>query len=124
MTVDSAIDDYFQALSRIDRDAYLACFSQDATVLDPYGAPALHASEGLNKFMDNMERTWESFEMTPGASYAAGDRVAVNWEAKATARSGKTAEFAGINVFTLNEDGLISRLEGYWDFKAMVAQIS
>jgi hypothetical protein len=37
--------------------------------------------------------------------------------------SGKRADFAGINVFTVGEDGLISRLEGYWDYAAMVAQI-
>lgn len=120
----NSVNNYFQALNAIDREAYLACFSQDAAVLDPYGGRPLQGVAGLNRFMDGMERTWAAFEMTPGELFATGDRVAVSWTAKATARSGKTAEFAGINVFTLNEEGLISHLEGYWDFKAMVAQIS
>ncbi len=120
----SAVARYFAALNGIDRDAYLACFSEDALVLDPYGGRPLSGIPGLHKFMDGMERTWNSFQMTPGQPYAAGDRVAIAWRCTAIAKSGKTANFAGINVFTLTADGLISQLEGYWDFRAMVAQIS
>lgn len=120
----NSVHDYFAALNDIDREAYVACFTEDAAVLDPYGGRPLHGVDGLHKFMDGMERTWASFEMTPGELFAAGDRVAVQWSCKAEAGSGKKANFSGINVFTLSEDGRISRLEGYWDFKAMVAQIS
>ena len=120
----SVISNYFAALSAMDRQTYLACFDENAEVLDPYGGRPLQGQVGLNKFMDGMERTWDIFSMVPGESYASGNRVAVNWSTTATAKSGKTAQFAGINVFTLTEEGLISRLEGYWDFKAMVAQIS
>lgn len=120
----SSVDHYFRALNSLDRDAYLACFSDDALVRDPYGGRELRGREGLNKFMDGMERTWSQFEMMPTESFTAGDRIAVSWTAAATAKSGKTAEFRGINVFTLNEEGLIRQLDGYWDFKAMAAQIS
>ena len=120
----SIIHKYFEAVSNVDRQAYLACFSEDAVVMDPYGGRPFQGREGLNKFMDGMERTWQTFRMTPDRLFASGDRAATKWAALATAKSGKTAEFEGINVFTINEDGLISRLEAYWDFKAMVAQIS
>ncbi len=120
----SITDKYFAALNALDRAAYVACFSEDALLRDPYGARPLQGTTGLHKFMDGMERTWESFQITPGDSYAAGNRVAIPWRCVATARSGKVAEFAGVNVFTIDENGLISQLDGYWDFKAMVAQIS
>lgn len=128
----NVIGDYFDALSGMEpssgqegwREAYLACFDEEATVLDPYGGRPLTGIDGLNKFLDGMERTWTSFSMTLGEMHAAGDRVAASWTAVATAKSGKTANFAGINVFTLTEDDKISRLEGYWDFKGMLAQIS
>ena len=120
----SIISSYFAALNAIDRDAFLICFSPDAVVLDPYGGRPFQGTAGLHKFMDGMERTWDKFELTPGERFAAGDRVAVSWQAQATTKSSKTAVFKGIDVFTLNEDGLITRLEGYWDFKAMIAQIS
>ncbi|MCB8965338.1 MAG: nuclear transport factor 2 family protein [Chloroflexota bacterium] len=120
----TAVDRYFLALNSMARDAYLACFSEDALVMDPYGGRPLQGVAGLHKFMDGMERTWSSFTMTPDAPFVAADRVAVSWRCTATAKSGKVANFAGIDVFTLNENGLISQLEGYWDFQAMIAQIS
>jgi len=93
-------------------------------VLDPYGGRPLRGTDGLHKFMDGFERTWASFNIQPGESFAAGNRVALTWQAEATSKQGKTAVLAGIDVFTLADDGRISRLEGYWDFKAMAAQIS
>jgi steroid delta-isomerase-like uncharacterized protein len=120
----STISDYFAALNNLDREAYVACFSADALLRDPYGGQTLQGIAGLQQFFQGMERTWAYFQMTPVAHYPAGDRVAVPWQAKATAKSGKTAEFAGVNIFTLAEDGKIKQLDGYWDFKAMVAQIS
>lgn len=120
----SPIDQYFEALNNIDREAYLACFSNDATVQDPYGGRAFQGQEGLNKWFNGLERTWVRFAMTPGKAHRAGNRVAVPWTAEATAKSGKEAAFDGINVFTLGEDGRIAALEGYWDAAAMMAQIS
>lgn len=119
-----AVAAYFAALNAIDRAAYLACFAPDGVAMDPYGGRPFQGPAGLNKFMDGMERTWSAFTMTPGDAFAAADRVALPWRCTATAKSGKTAEFAGITIFTLDEHGLISQLEAYWDFKAMVAQIS
>lgn len=63
----TAVDRYFLALNSMARDAYLACFSEDALVMDPYGGRPLQGVAGLHKFMDGMERTWSSFTMTPDA---------------------------------------------------------
>lgn len=118
-----SIENYRQALNSLDRAAYAACFTPDAVLSDPYGPRVLQGVEGVHKFFDGMERTWRAFQMTYGDAFASADRVAVSWQVEATAHSGKTAHFAGINVFTLAQDGLINRLEGYWDFKAMAAQL-
>jgi ketosteroid isomerase-like protein len=120
----AAVSDYFAAVNALDRVAYLACFSSDVRLRDPYGGPVRLGVEGLHRFFDGMEATWTSFLMTPEGDYRAGERVAVPWQARATARNGKTARFAGVNVFTLDQEGKISQLDGYWDFKAMVAQIT
>lgn len=119
----SAVDRYFRALNDLDRDAYVACFSEEAILRDPYGGPVRQGEEGLNAFFDGMEKTWASFEMTPQEQYRAGDRVAAPWTATATAKNGKTANFAGVNVFTLDKDGRIRQLDGYWDYQAMAAQL-
>lgn len=120
----STSDAYFAAVSNLDKAAYLALFAEDAVVQDPYGGRPWQGHEGLAKFWGGMERTWEQFTMTPQAQYVAGDRAAAHWTTEAVSKNGKTATFSGINVFTINEQGLITQLEAYWDFKAMVAQIS
>lgn len=114
---------YFDALSNIDRDLYVACFTEDAVVRDPYGGPVYEGTDGLHKFFDGMERTWSEFSMKPRATYSGGDRVAIPWTTVAQAKNGKRAEFSGVNVFVLAEDGLIREMNGYWDFKGMLAQI-
>ena len=120
----SASDKYFAAVSGLDRAGYLACFAPDAVVHDPYGGRAWQGHEGLAKFFGGMERTWASFTMAAVESYVSGNRLATTWTAQGVSKNDKTAQFAGINVFTVNEEGLITQLEAYWDFKAMVAQIS
>ena len=123
-TMASVTDSYFQALSRLDVDAYTQCFRADAELLDPYGGRPFSGIEGLKKWFSGIERTWSMFSMEPQAHYSSGDRVAVMWRAVGRAHSGREAAFSGINVFTIDADGLIARLEGYWDFQAMLAQIS
>ncbi len=118
----STISEYFAALNTLDRARYLACFTEDTVLRDPYGGPVLEGEGGLNKFFDGLERTWQSFDMQPADAFASGDRVAVLWKTEAVAHSGKQAQFTGVNVFTLAGDK-ISRLDGYWDFRAMIAQI-
>lgn len=120
----SVSERYFKALSDLDREAYLSCFSENAELLDPYGGRHFDGREGLEKWFNGMERTWSKFSMIPTDFFPSGDRVAVPWVAEATAKSDKTAKFSGINVFTVDESGLIVRLEGYWDASAMMSQIS
>ncbi|MGH2536664.1 MAG: nuclear transport factor 2 family protein [Candidatus Promineifilaceae bacterium] len=120
----SACERYFDALNRIDRAAFLACFAPQAEAHDPYGGRPAQGEEGLNKWFSAMERTWDRFQMTPAEYFVGGDRVAVQWSAEARAKNGKSATFSGVNVFTLAPNGEIARLEAYWDAAAMMAQIS
>jgi ketosteroid isomerase-like protein len=120
----SACEQYFHALNKFDRQAYLACFTADAQLLDPYGARMVEGSDGLARWFKGMENTWSEFSVQPGEYYVSGNRCAVEWQAEATAKSGKVARFKGINIFAMTADGFISRLEAYWDAAEMMTQIS
>ena len=119
-----ACEKYFHALNNIDRQAFMACFTEDARVLDPYGARMVEGSDGLIRWFKGMEDTWSEFSIQPEEYYVSGDRCAVEWKVEATAKSGKDARFKGINIFAISEEGLISRLEAYWDAAEMMSQIS
>lgn len=120
----SACKRYFSALRAMDRAAYLDAFSAGAELHDPYGGRPFIGTEGLDKWFNGLERTWTGFDIQPGEYFVSGDRVAVPWTATAEAKNGKEAHFAGINVFTVGEDGRLDRLEGYWDLQAMLGQIA
>jgi ketosteroid isomerase-like protein len=120
----TACEKYFHALNKIDRQAFMACFTEEAQIFDPYGSRMVEGKPGLNRWFDGMEKTWSEFSIKPGEYYIAGERCAVEWAATATAQSGKQAQFKGIDVFTVSETGLISSLEAYWDAAEMMSQIS
>jgi len=71
-----------------------------------------------------LERTWAEFNIQPESFFESGDRIAVQWTDTGTSMMGKTAHLSGINVFTIDDAGLIFRLDGYWDVAAMLAQIA
>ena len=120
----SAFKRYFSALNDLDQAAYVACFSNNAVLSDPYGGRIFDGSSGLEKWFHGMKRTWAEFNIRPESSFESGDRVAVQWATTATSVTGKIAQFSGINVFTIDDAGRILRLEGYWDVSAMMAQIA
>ncbi len=120
----TACEKYFHALNEVDQQAFMSCFTEDAQVLDPYGARMVEGGSGLTRWFKGMQDTWSEFSIQPEDYYVSGDRCAVEWQAEATAKSGKSARFKGINIFAISEEGLISRLEAYWDAAEMMSQIS
>jgi steroid delta-isomerase len=120
----SAFSRYFSALNNLDQADYVACFGDNAELRDPYGGRIFTGSVGLSTWFQSMDRTWAEFNIQPESSYESGDRIAIQWTATGTSKMGKTAQFSGINVFTIDDAGLIFRLDGYWDVAAMLAQIA
>lgn len=119
----SASSNYFQALNNQDKDGFLSCFAPEAALNDPYGGRPYLGSEGLNKWFDGFTKTWQEFVIQAGEPYISGDRLAVSWDARGTAHTGKEAKFEGIDVFTIDDSGQIVRMDGYWDAQSMLAQI-
>ncbi|GEM_PF-2201556 len=121
--LDAAMQRYLAALNEMDEDRFLACFRHNCVVRDPYGLSLYEGEIGLRQYFDTLSDTWQAYQMTPGKVYYAGpERIVFTWEVTATARNGKTAQFDGVNVLTLEGD-LIDGLEAYWDAPAMYEQI-
>ncbi len=49
------------------------------------------------------------------AAFPSRDSIAAHWRMRATMASGKTVDVSGIDILRVNADGLIARVEGYWD---------
>lgn len=119
----SAPDCYFDALNTLDQEAFLACFSKEAEMHDPFGSRPYVGAKGLEKWFSGFRNTWKKFSISREEIFACGNRAAVKWSVQGEANNGKRATFSGIDVFTIDEDGQIVRMDGFWDAPAMLAQI-
>lgn len=121
--VEAAVRAYFAALRAGDRETWLDGFAPDATLADPVNAPPARGRAGLEGFWQQMMGRFQRVELTEGEIFVAGRRAAAGWTGRNTARDGKVATFAGINTFELDDAGKLSRVEGYWDARAMLRQL-
>ena len=56
--------------------------------------------------------------------FYAGSGAAARWSATASAQSGTSADFAGITVFEVDQDGRIQTVMSYWDPAAVLIQLA
>ncbi len=114
---------YFRAISGATLEDFTALFSEDAHFEDPVGGHVHQGHEGIAKFHKGLRRAWSSIEMTGDSVFERGNRVAVLWSATGRSATEKDIAFEGINVFQFNAEGLITRLESYWDFEDVIGQM-
>lgn len=116
---------YFEAIAHADADDFAALFSADVHFEDPVAgpAPALIGEDGVRRFHKGLRRAWQSLHMDVDEVFVRGSQAAVRWDATGHSASGKEIDFEGINIITVDEAGRISRLEGYWDFEGVIAQM-
>ena len=118
------IEQYIKALNTLDEAAYLALFTSNAVVNDPYGTAEYLNEDGLKRFFKGMTDTWKFFEMRGDRFYPGdGQRIAVRWSVSATGKNGKTVEFSGISLFYFSENNKLSGLDAYWHFRGMMNQL-
>jgi len=117
------VEAYLRALNSMNLDDYMALFTPECVVNDPYGTQPYQGREGLQKFFNGVQETWHFFEMRNDSVYPGGpDRLAVRWSVSGTAKNTKTAEFSGISIFQFSGDK-ISGLDAYWHLGNMLRQI-
>jgi steroid delta-isomerase len=111
--VRKVVDDYFQSWAARDRDAFLACFADNATYMDP--VPSLNVgSEAIGAFWDNLTQTYEKLEPEVHAMHICGDQAAVVLTMSARKGDGGSA-IDGVDIIEFGADGRIASLKAYWD---------
>lgn len=114
---------YAEALGSADKDTFVSLFTEDVHFEDPVGTKVHTGHDGVAAFHAGLRRAWASLSMTTHIIEPRGNRVAVSWSARGRSASGTEITFDGIDVMFVHEDGRIERLEGYWDFEDVVAQM-
>jgi len=122
-TIQKVIADYFAATRAMDSEAWVATFAEDAVSHDPVGAPPLEGKEALRQFFAGITGAFETVGLTEDSVFVAGNGAAVKWTGRGKGRNGREVTFEGIDVFEINEDGLIQQVRAYWNPAALMAEL-
>lgn len=115
---------YFKAIKELDVDAWLACFAPTCEQIDPVGTPARTTREEMRAFFTGLGGLFESVELVPEKIYPAGRETALTWTAQGVGKNGRPVAFEGIDVFELDEQGLITSIKAYWDMGPTMAALT
>lgn len=110
----TAVDAYGAAYVSRDRAAFLALFTEDAVQIDPVPAPANVGHDAIGGFFDNAMNMAPDLTLFVDRTIVCGDQAAVDFHVEATL-GGVKMGFAGVDVFTVNDAGLITAITAYWD---------
>ena len=122
--VPSAIQAYFAAIRRMDREAWVATFAADATSHDPIGSPARMGHDALRTFFDGITSLTQSVALWEDDVFACGNHGAVKWTGTGVGKNERAFRVEGIDVFELDERGKIKTLKAYWNPAELMAQLA
>lgn len=122
-TVSRTIRAYFAAIRAMDVEAWIATFAPDATDYDPVGAPPTVGHDALRQFFTAIIATFKKVSITEDQIFIAGNGAAVKWTGEGTGKNGRKVRFEGIDVFDLNEAGLIQNMRAYWNPGEVIMQL-
>jgi steroid delta-isomerase len=123
--VRAVVDAYVDSYRRNDKQACLGLFAPDAVWHDPVGEPPHVGHEGVGAFWDSARVMAESIELVPHDIIVCADQAAMVFEIHVTLRGADPApavaanptilEMDAVEIFVVNDDGLIAELRAYWD---------
>lgn len=120
--VRQAIARYAAAVSSADKEAILACYSDDTQVTDPYPGPTYEGREDASRFWEGVLRMGTPVSFVPDRVVVAGDHGVFCFTIQIDIGEGEgkaRLQVEGYDVFTIDDDGLIAEQLAYWDPASM-----
>ncbi|CAB4691351.1 MAG: hypothetical protein F2942_02810 [Actinobacteria bacterium] len=105
---------YAAAHSAGDIDAIAAIFAEDAVVADPVDKPAFVGRAAVREFFAGTHEFAESLELVVTGPIRAVDHFAAAPLRAITSMGGAKFAVDIIDVFTFNDDGLVTEMKAYW----------
>lgn len=125
MAFTDTIQDYFDAIRRHDKQAFLDTFTggSDLNHEDPVGTPARQSLAEVADFWDFIHSLFESVSLEADEVYPAGSEVAVRWTGRGKGKNGVQVQFTGVDVFAADGREKIQSVRAFWDAAATLAKL-
>lgn len=108
------VDRYCGAVTSRDAAAISALFAEDAVQTDPANTPPNVGRDAIREFFEAAAQASQATVFEALAVHTCGDQVAIDFRVTVTLAEGSMA-IEGIEVFDVDQDGLIARVTAYWD---------
>ena len=82
---------YFNAIGKMDPDAWVACFAEQGTSYEPGSPTPLQGHATLRQFLAAVLGAFEQIDMTEDHVFQSGNRVAVKFTGRGTGKNGRLA---------------------------------
>jgi hypothetical protein len=112
--VEQIIETYFERVNVDDIEGIAAVFTSDATVRAP-GFPELHGRTEIGQYYKRLLEPFAQHVDIPTRTIKQGSVAAVDVDFRATLANGGTTAFQALDVFEVDDGGLIRRLITWYD---------
>ena len=113
------IENYWKAFSAGDRDAWVALFTDDATVEDPVGTAVHRGKDAIGAFFETGQSLADSIELrSVGITTVVGNEAAFAMEIRPNI-GGTEFVMDAIDVMTFADDGRITSQRAFWQQEKM-----
>ncbi|MFE7524340.1 nuclear transport factor 2 family protein [Kitasatospora sp. NPDC057542] len=120
-----AVLQFFRASQEGDADTWAKAFAEDGVFHDPVGTPPITGRAAIHGFIASVLPGFRPFlGLTPLEAHTVGSHVAVSWRGAAVALDGKPVNWSGINVYELDDTGLIREARAYFNSAVFRAQLT
>ena len=118
-TIRATIETYWKAFSAGDRDAWLALFTDDATVEDPVGTPVHEGKAAIGAFFDSNRQLADSIELRSlDITNVCGNEAAFVMQVRPVI-GGATFALEAIDVMRFADDGRITSMRAFFQLEKM-----
>src|SRR5262245_40803658 len=119
--IQAAVANYFAANGERDVERFVAAFAPDAAMYNADEVSPIRGHSAIRQAAQQMLEPYSELSATIDRIFTSTDGAAVAYTARLTARNGRTATVEGIDVFTINSDGMIQAISYFVDSAPMLA---
>jgi len=122
-SIQAVVEQYFAAIGKMDAESWVSCFDEQGVSYEPGAPTPLQGHAALRQFIRGVLDLFQTIELTADHVFVTGNRTAVKFTGRGRGKTGRDVVIEGIDVFEVNEKGLIQTMWGYWNPAAMLAQL-
>ncbi len=113
--VRATVGAYVELLGAGERDKWVELFAEDATVIDPVPSEPHVGRAAIGAFWTGLSGMADRLTLHQHGLHVCGTEAALVYTLTLETDGGAGTKLDGVEIFTVNDEGLITSARAYWD---------